>query len=111
MQPGGLRPRKQTYSKGPSNLRGNYHGNPNTGYRKTRVVGQPQQNRARSQHRTAPGAGKYSNIAGPHSRESNINGDVINYLKDELLATWEAYIIPDYHRTVFLDCIIGLKPQ
>ena len=45
------------------------------------------------------------------THESNINGDVINYLKDELLATWEAYIIPDYHRTVFLDCIYGLKPQ
>jgi hypothetical protein len=36
---------------------------------------------------------------------------VVNYLKDELLATWEAYLIPDYHRTVFLDCIYGLKPQ
>lgn len=44
-------------------------------------------------------------------RESNISGDVVNYLKDELLATWEAYLIPDYHRTVFLDCIYGLKPQ
>ena len=32
-------------------------------------------------------------------------------MKDELLATWEAYLIPDYHRTVFLDCIYGLKPQ
>ena len=36
---------------------------------------------------------------------------MVNYLKDELLATWEAYLIPDYHRTVFLDCIYGLKPQ
>jgi hypothetical protein len=35
----------------------------------------------------------------------------VNYLKDELLATWEAFLIPDYHRTVFLDCIYGLKPQ
>lgn len=35
----------------------------------------------------------------------------MNYLKDELLATWETYLIPDYHRTVFLDCIFGLKPN
>ena len=35
----------------------------------------------------------------------------MNYLKDELLAAWEAYLIPDYHRTVFLDCIYGLKPH
>ena len=49
--------------------------------------------------------------AGVAGAQANINGDVINYLKDELLATWEAYIIPDYHRTVFLDCIYGLKPQ
>ena len=44
-------------------------------------------------------------------KENSIQGDVVNYLKDELLATWEAYLIPDYHRTVFLDCIYGLKPQ
>lgn len=35
----------------------------------------------------------------------------MNFLKDELLATWESFLIPDYHRTVFLDCIYGLKPQ
>lgn len=69
-------------------------------------------NRARSQHKTAPGTGKYSGDArGGGAKETNISGDVVNYLKDELLATWEAYIIPDYHRTVFLDCIYGLKPQ
>jgi hypothetical protein len=44
------------------------------------------------------------------TKENTIHGDVVNYLKDELLATWEAYLIPDYHRTVFLDCIYGLKP-
>jgi hypothetical protein len=44
-------------------------------------------------------------------KENAIPGDVVNYLKDELLATWEAYLIPDYHRTVFLDCIFGLKPS
>ena len=35
----------------------------------------------------------------------------MNCLKEELLQTWEAYLIPDYHRTVFLDCIYGLSPQ
>jgi len=49
--------------------------------------------------------------AAPQAQTMQISGDVINYLKDELLATWEAYLIPDYHRTVFLDCIYGLKPQ
>ena len=44
-------------------------------------------------------------------KENAIQGDVVNYLKDELLSTWEAFLIPDYHRTVFLDCIYGLKPQ
>mmetsp|Transcript_13132 Transcript_13132/g.20403 ORF Transcript_13132/g.20403 Transcript_13132/m.20403 type:complete len:160 (+) Transcript_13132:334-813(+) len=42
---------------------------------------------------------------------SAISSEVVNYLKDELLITWEAYLIPDYHRTVFLDCIFGLKAQ
>jgi hypothetical protein len=57
-------------------------------------------------------SGKYLQNAAPNqAKESNISGDVVNYLKDELLATWEAYLIPDYHRTVFLDCIFGLKPQ
>ena len=36
---------------------------------------------------------------------------MVNCLKEELLSTWEAYLIPDYHRTVFLDCIYGLSPQ
>ena len=45
------------------------------------------------------------------NKNDNISSDVVNYLKDELLATWEAYLIPDYHRTVFLECIYGLKPQ
>jgi hypothetical protein len=44
------------------------------------------------------------------NKHDNISADVVNYLKDELLATWEAYLIPDYHRTVFLDCIYGLRP-
>ena len=34
-----------------------------------------------------------------------ISTDVVNYLKEELLQTWETYLVPDYHRTVFLDCI------
>lgn len=32
-------------------------------------------------------------------------------MKEELLQTWETNLIPDYHRTVFLDCIYGLTPQ
>jgi len=36
---------------------------------------------------------------------------VVNHLKEELLQTWDNYLIPDYHRTVFLDCIFGLTPQ
>ena len=39
-----------------------------------------------------------------------ISENVINCLKEELLCTWESYLIPDYHRTVFLDCIYGLTP-
>lgn len=39
-----------------------------------------------------------------------ITANVINQLKEELLQTWETYLIPDYHRTVFLDCIYGLTP-
>lgn len=73
--------------------------------------------RAKSNGRQGPmgmgvGSGKYLQNAAPsQNKESNISADVVNYLKDELLATWEAYLIPDYHRTVFLDCIFGLKPQ
>lgn len=37
--------------------------------------------------------------------------NVVNHLKEELLQTWETYLIPDYHRTVFLDCIYGLTPN
>jgi hypothetical protein len=33
---------------------------------------------------------------------------MINYLKEELLQTWDSFLIPDYHRAVFLDCIYGL---
>ena len=40
-----------------------------------------------------------------------ITNSVVNHLKEELLQTWETYLIPDYHRTVFLDCIYGLTPQ
>jgi hypothetical protein len=40
-----------------------------------------------------------------------ISTNVVNQLKEELLQTWETYLIPDYHRTVFLDCIYGLKPE
>ena len=36
---------------------------------------------------------------------------MVNHLKEELLQTWETFLIPDYHRTVFLDCIYGLTPQ
>ncbi|CDW89091.1 UNKNOWN [Stylonychia lemnae] len=49
------------------------------------------------------------NSGGPGAYQQNaISGDVINYLKEELLQTWDSYIIPDYHRTVFLDSIYGL---
>jgi len=40
-----------------------------------------------------------------------ISTNVVNHLKEELLQTWETYLIPDYHRTVFLDCIYGLSAQ
>ncbi len=36
---------------------------------------------------------------------------MINYLKEELLQTWDGFLIPDYHRAVFLDCIYGLPPS
>jgi hypothetical protein len=39
-----------------------------------------------------------------------ITTNVVNHLKEELLQTWETYLIPDYHRTVFLNCIYGLTP-
>lgn len=45
------------------------------------------------------------------TKENTINSDVVNFLKEELLATWTAYSIPDFHRYAFLDCIYGLKPQ
>jgi hypothetical protein len=40
-----------------------------------------------------------------------VTTNVVNQLKEELLQTWETFLIPDYHRTVFLDCIYGLKPD
>jgi hypothetical protein len=40
----------------------------------------------------------------------HVTGDMINYLKEELLQTWDGFLIPDYHRAVFLDCIYGLQP-
>ena len=45
------------------------------------------------------------------SQGGGISTNMVNCLKEELLQTWEAYLIPDYHRTVFLDCIYGLTPQ
>ena len=35
---------------------------------------------------------------------------MLNYLKEELLLNWDSYLVPDYHRAVFLDCIYGLSP-
>jgi len=43
-------------------------------------------------------------------RHHAISTDIVNYLKEELLQTWDSFLIPDYHRTVFLDCIYGLSP-
>lgn len=37
--------------------------------------------------------------------------NIVNCLKEELLETWDMYLIPDYHRTVFLDGLFGLTPQ
>ena len=51
------------------------------------------------------------NVENNGGKDAQISGEVVNFLKDELLATWEAFLIPDYHRTVFLDCIFGLKPH
>ena len=100
MQPGGLRARRQV-SRGPQVTRGT----------QSRSKGAAMRNKSNGRPGAMPGAGKYMQQAGaPSQSMPNISGDVINYLKDELLATWEAYLIPDYHRTVFLDCIYGLKP-
>ena len=27
------------------------------------------------------------------------------------MQTWDGFLIPDYHRAVFLDCIYGLAPS
>jgi hypothetical protein len=65
--------------------------------------------------KNSAGVGTAKYLHNPSNLQSNlgtqVSGEVVNYLKDELLATWEAFLIPDYHRTVFLDCIFGLKPQ
>lgn len=47
----------------------------------------------------------------PQSLAQHVTGDMINYLKEELLQTWDGFLIPDYHRAVFLDCIYGLPPS
>ena len=62
------------------------------------------------------GTGLYTTSAGNQGQNfggagNMITTNVINCLKEELLSTWETYLIPDYHRTVFLDCIYGLTPQ
>ena len=57
------------------------------------------------------GAGGY--VGAPATQTSGpqaISTNMVNCLKEELLQTWESYLIPDYHRTVFLDCIYGLTP-
>ena len=60
----------------------------------------------------AVGGRQYNkNVENNGGKDAQISGEVVNFLKDELLATWEAFLIPDYHRTVFLDCIFGLKPH
>lgn len=51
------------------------------------------------------------NYARGGAPKPQISTELINYLKEELLQTWERYLIPDYHRTVFLDCIYGLQPD
>jgi hypothetical protein len=43
--------------------------------------------------------------------KQNGSANFINLLKEELLETWDTFLIPDYHRTVFLDGIFGLSPQ
>ena len=48
---------------------------------------------------------------GAPQSQVQISTELINQLKEELLQTWETYLIPDYHRTVFLDCIYGLAPD
>ena len=48
---------------------------------------------------------------GAPQNQVQISTELINQLKEELLQTWETYLIPDYHRTVFLDCIYGLAPD
>ena len=128
MAPGGLRVRKQQ-SRGSVNRQtsADKYSQPvlatnqplNMGMRRNKVPPGPAGSnplRAKSQNRTTIGANKYQSNpqqrpGGKENSAANIQGDVVNFLKDELLATWEAYLIPDYHRTVFLDCIFGLKPQ
>ena len=122
MMPGGLRVRKQA-SRGSGNrqasqdryTQGVLASNAPPGVRRNKIppVGQNPL-RAKSQNRGVGGTNYNTGPTRPAGKENaaaNIQGDVVNYLKDELLATWEAYLIPDYHRTVFLDCIFGLKPQ
>jgi len=43
--------------------------------------------------------------------QTAVSADIVNYLKEELLQTWDSFIVPDYHRTVFLDSIYGLTPN
>ena len=52
-----------------------------------------------------------NNALRPQGQGNLLSTNVVNHLKEELLGTWETFLIPDYHRTVFLDCIYGLTPQ
>eukprot|EP00347_Sterkiella_histriomuscorum_P015861 403355405 len=52
---------------------------------------------------TGSGPGAYQQAT------QQIPTQLINHFKEELLATWDSYITPDYHRTVFLDSIYGLN--
>ena len=71
----------------------------------------PQQTKQTAQTVHTKQSGFYQFEPRSSNQPGGISTNVVNCLKEELLQTWEAYLIPDYHRTVFLDCIYGLLPQ
>ena len=68
------------------------------------------QQQKRAQSKRAPVRGQPQDYQQP-PMSSQVTGDMINFLKEELLQTWDSFLIPDYHRAVFLDCIYGLHPS
>jgi hypothetical protein len=40
-----------------------------------------------------------------------LTSSVVDQLKRELNSTWENMLIPEYHRSIFLECISGVSAQ